>query len=79
VRGPMPSALGSWFPVYRPKQDGPGTPGQVSRSEMLGFLSLGGVTKWPCPSQMVFVWQDPLMARKDPKYASLSRYAHEAQ
>ena len=26
-----------------------------------------------------FVWQDHLMARKDPKYASLSRYAHEAQ
>jgi len=39
--------------VHGPRQDGAVTPGQVSYSEMLGFLSLDGVTKWPCPSQTV--------------------------
>ena len=39
VRGP-----GSWFPVHGPKQDGSGTAGQVSCSEMQGALSLGEIT-----------------------------------
>ena len=38
------SALGSWSPVPGPGQDGPGTPGQVSSSEMESVLSLGDVT-----------------------------------
>jgi hypothetical protein len=43
---------GPWLLVHGPRQDGPGTPGQVSCSEMLGVLSLDGDTKWPCPSQI---------------------------
>ena len=35
---------GSWFPVHGPTQGGPGTPGQVSCSEMGGVLSFGMVT-----------------------------------
>ena len=29
-------ARGSWFPVHGPRQDGPGTPGQVLCSRMGG-------------------------------------------
>ena len=48
VYGPWALVLGSGL-----RQGSPGTSGQVSCSEMLGFLSSDGVTKWPCPSQMV--------------------------
>jgi hypothetical protein len=42
---------GSWFPAHGPRQDGSGTPGQVSCSEMGSVLSSDEVAKSPCPLQ----------------------------
>ena len=48
-------AFGSRFPVHGPRQDGSGTTGQVSCSEMGSVLSYGEATKQPDPSQARFV------------------------
>ena len=55
VRDPMPTVLGSWFPVHGPRRDDPGTPGQVSCKGMESVLSYGEATKSPAPSQLSFV------------------------
>jgi hypothetical protein len=47
VRDPMPTVLGSWFPVHGPRRDDPGTPGQVSCKGMESVLSYGEVQNRP--------------------------------
>ena len=51
--GRWPAALGSWFLVHGPGQDGPATPGQVLCSGMESVLSLEDATKSLVRSQVV--------------------------
>ena len=53
-------ALGSWFPVLGPRQDGSGATGQVSCSKMGNFSSYGEATKPPAPSQASFIEPETL-------------------